>query len=701
MGKLATMLQVGRAFGVRDGMLRLEYELERGSGLMAHRMRSVEGWDAWDLKRTAPYVSPETLLNDRRGGATKLFFSDARSLAEPIKQIIGPDGEKSVLAEAEQILIGKLPFFGRLSLGCGFPPRWFENAATGESVSPRQHWTQMRFASPIYGDLKFILEPSRFLFVYPLVRAYALTGDERFAQAFWSLLEDWAAHSPPLSGPLWICGQECCLRILAWSFGLHGFIHSPSTTPQRVALLFSLIASHAWRTAQTISYARSQRSNHLISEAVGLWTAGTLYPELYDAPGWQNLGAQILHEAVLDQITPEGVSHQHSFNYERMVLHLLLWTLRLAEIHGAVLHEDIRSRAEAAFDFMRCWVDPISGSAPNHGSNDGSLILPLATADYASYRPLLQLGAAVLNRPPLKSGAWDESVVWFGLEPATASSAASFPCPAPQTGYFRLGDEESWALIRAGQYTRRPFQADQLHVDLWWRGLNIARDPGTYLYNGPAPWNNAFAGSAVHNIVTVDGQDQMTRAGRFLWLDWSQASGRVFARESSARANCFEGEHNGYRDLGVTHRRTVLRLPDGWLVMDDLTRTDEHDLRKHGLSEHDLRQHDLRLHWLTPDLPYEVRQSPFQVVFTQAESHICWSFFASSPAQAALVRAGTVIEKTSNFNLAGCDRRLLGWEAPTYGNLQPAVSLLYETRSRLPFRFVTLIVTSATSDSAA
>ena len=154
----------------------------------------------------------------------------------------------------------------------------------------------------------------------------------------------------------------------------------------------------------------------------------------------------------------------------------------------------------------------------------------------------------ILNRPPLKSGAWDESVVWFGLEPATASSAASFPCPAPQTGYFRLGDEESWALIRAGQYTRRPFQADQLHVDLWWRGLNIARDPGTYLYNGPAPWNNAFAGSAVHNIVTVDGQDQMTRAGRFLWLDWSQASGRVFARESSARANCFEGEHNGYRD---------------------------------------------------------------------------------------------------------------------------------------------------------
>ncbi len=96
----------------------------------------------------------------------------------------------------------------------------------------------MRFASPAYGDLKFILEPSRFLFVYPLVRAYALSGDERFPQAFWSAIEDWARHSPPMAGPLWICGQECSLRILAWSFALHAFIHSPSTTSERVACWF-------------------------------------------------------------------------------------------------------------------------------------------------------------------------------------------------------------------------------------------------------------------------------------------------------------------------------------------------------------------------------------------------------------------------------------------------------------------------------
>ena len=52
---------------------------------------------------------------------------------------------------------------------------------------------------------------------------------------------------------------------------------------------------------------------------------------------------------------------------------------------------------------------------------------------------------------------------------------------------------------------------------------------------------------------------------------------------------------------------------------------------------------------------------------------------------------------------AGCDKwmsdfgsveaQLLGWEASTYGELQPAVSLVQRVRSRLPVRFVTVVLT--------
>src|SRR6266446_3494867 len=156
MGKLGTLLQIGRTFGVRDGLLRLGYELQRGSGLMSRRMHSVRGWESWELKHIAPKTSPEDLLSIRRQGGRPFFFSDSRSLALELKKALGSHGEESVVAEANGILEGNLPFFGRLSFACGFPPKWFQNPATGQRVSPDRPWTQMRFASDDYGDLKFI-----------------------------------------------------------------------------------------------------------------------------------------------------------------------------------------------------------------------------------------------------------------------------------------------------------------------------------------------------------------------------------------------------------------------------------------------------------------------------------------------------------------------------------------------------------------
>jgi len=684
MGKLGTLLQIGLTFGVRDGLLRLEYELQRGSGLMSRRMQSVQGWERWDLKHIAPKTSPEDLLGIRRQGGRPFFFSDSRSLGPELSRILGQEGERLVCEEARGVVEGRVPFFGRLSFACGFPPRWFQNPVTGQRVAADRPWTGMRFDSGSnsddYGDLKFILEASRFLLVYPLARAYAISGDERFPAAFWSAIEDWAGNSPPMSGPLWICGQESSLRILAWSFTLYAFLHSPATTPQRVTLLLSMIAAHAWRTMQTVGYARSQRSNHLFSEAVGLWTAGTLYPELTDAAAWQKHGAGLLREAVLDQITPEGACLQDSFNYQRMVLHLLLWTLHLAEVNKIQFDPEIRTRTAAAYEFIREFVDSKSGRGPNHGSNDGSHIFPLAACDYSDFRPLLRLGSCILDRPSaLQPGPWDEAALWLCGKSAKSAEREPTYTVTSAPGYYRVGNENSWALVRAGRYTRRPFQADQLHVDLWYRGLNLAHDAGTYLYNGEPPWNNGLAGTAVHNTVMVDRRDQMRRAGRFLWLDWAQASGRSFStrlsKTSTDSPDCFEGEHNGYRRLGVTHRRMVRCVgEDAWVIVDDLLGTGEHELR---------------LHWLLPDLPFEVSAtSPFCAVLSAEKVRFHWSVFSIAEGSASVIRGG----KNLTGDTLGGDQELLGWESPTYGERCPAISLLYRVQAPLPVRIVTVIL---------
>ena len=686
MGKLGDLWQIGRIFGVRNTLRRFGYEFERRSGLISRRMRSVAGWQSWDLQRIAPDTTPEEFLSSRRCGKQPFFFSLSQNLAPNLKLILGATGEESLIAEANRILQGDLPFFGRLSFAGGFPPRWFENPVTRQRVEPTRSWTTMRFASDDYGDLKLILEPSRFLFMYTLARAYAVSGDERFSEAFWIAIESWAASSPPMSGPLWICGQECSLRILAWSFALYAFLHSPQTTPQRAALLLSMIAAHAWRTMQTVGYARSQRSNHLFSEAVGLWTAGVVFPELKEAAQWRDRGARLLREAVFDQITPEGVHLQDSFNYQRMVLHLLLWTIRLAEIHQRELDPAIKARATAAFRFIAGFVDAKSGSAPNHGSNDGSNILPLAACDFGDFRPLLRLGGCILNQPVIRCGGpWDEAALWLcGLPMKSACELQFQPAGAVSAaaGYHRIGTRNSWVLVRAGRNTHRPFQADQLHVDLWWHGHNLTRDAGTYLYNGEPPWDNGLAGTAVHNTVMVDGRDQMRRAGRFLWLDKAQAPGRSFSTGAAALPNVFEGEHDGYRHLGIVHRRKVQCVTeDAWAVVDDLLGSG---------------QHETRLHWLLPDCPFELKDaSVFCGPLPSELAGFRCSIFSMSTGSTAVIYAG----KLQAGRIEGKykdedkdDEQLLGWISPTYSELSPATSLVYSTQALLPLRIVTVIL---------
>ena len=82
MGRLGTMLQVGRTFGMRDGMLRLEYELQRGTGLMSWRMRSVQGWESWDLTRIAPGVKAGEMLTARQNGSRRFSSATAKPGSE-------------------------------------------------------------------------------------------------------------------------------------------------------------------------------------------------------------------------------------------------------------------------------------------------------------------------------------------------------------------------------------------------------------------------------------------------------------------------------------------------------------------------------------------------------------------------------------------------------------------------------------------
>ncbi|MBK6793418.1 MAG: heparinase II/III family protein [Anaerolineales bacterium] len=395
-----------------------------------------------------------------------------------------------------------------------------------------KHWSQISDDSAT--DIKFIWEPNRFAFVYTLVRAYGITQDEKYPQAFWQLIQDWAEHNPPNTGANWKDGQEIALRLMAWTFGFYTFIHSPSATSERISQFTQLVAAQAERIHANIGYAISTRSNHTISEAFGLWMVGLLFPELKDAEKYFNLGKRLLEEEAAKQIFPDGSYSMYSLNYHRFILHLYLYAVQLGELNhdnpslraallpfvtkqspsllmrllragehhprndGIGFSDELKISVANSIQFLSQLIDPITGHMPVYGSNDGALVLPLNNCDFADYRPLLQLGSVIsTGQPMFDAGVWDEDVYWLcGIESLSQRERVSegrVRGNFPQGGTYILHNTNSRAILRCTDFTSRPSHADQLHMDLWMGSDNIAIDAGTYLYSGEGIWRNGLA----------------------------------------------------------------------------------------------------------------------------------------------------------------------------------------------------------------
>jgi hypothetical protein len=178
----------------------------------------------------------------------------------------------------------------------------------------------------------------------------------------------------------------------------------------------------------------------------------------------------------------------------------------------------VKEKFRQAFEFLYELHDPVTGYIPNYGANDGSLILPLNNCDYRDYRPVLQASHYYLyGKRCFESGPWDEDLLWlFGPEALDSEIFEKQPknLKATYAGYYTLRSENGFLFLRCGRHRTRPGQHDMLHADIWWKGLNIALDPGTYSYNAPPPWDRGLGSTLYHNTVTVDGLGQMDNYGK-------------------------------------------------------------------------------------------------------------------------------------------------------------------------------------------
>ena len=444
LSKLRTFASLYRELGPRWTLFRLAYALRLRTGIIRLQMPMGE-WSDYKY-----------LLAERSDERSSRHAVEARRLPENL-----PWNPQTAIDEANRLLSGELKYFSHRFIKTGFPPNWHRDYVTltlsdseGEESLPPQsetlrsaqsdmnkHWSQIsddhvvarrakpdeaipnneetasaknKSASQRHYDIKFIWEPNRFAFVYTLVRAYAASHDEKYPEAFWILIEDWAKHNPPNTGPNWMDGQEIALRLMAWTFGYHAFLNSPSTTPERKDNFILYIAAQAERIYRNRSFAINTHGNHSITEAFGLWMTGLLFPELKNARKYLSFGHKSLEREARAQIFPDGTYSMYSLNYHRFVLHIYLYAMCLAEINHFPLSTHIQQAVSSSLETLSQLIDPQTGQMPVYGSNDGALVLPLNNCDFTDYRPLLQLGWYITKGERLfEPGPWDEDVFWL------------------------------------------------------------------------------------------------------------------------------------------------------------------------------------------------------------------------------------------------------------------------------------------------
>ena len=656
--KVANLFEELRLLGFKGSLFRIYYEFTLRTGLKSSFSSKI------------PEVKVNVTLDKWRKDKPR-FFPSLEEAKSVLSSILNYGSKEEIVKNANEAIKGRVICFSKWVGDYGDPIDWHFNPKRKVSWPMNVHWSKVMRFEQSCGDVKLTWEVNRFPHLYYLVRAYVLTNDSNYVKAFSQQLKYWEDANPFGFGVNWNSGQELAIRVLSWIYALYMMGDDSNFKEDDFQRLLRLLYLHALHIEKNISYSYyAVHNNHLIGEALGLYAIGTLFPYFRESIRWRDKGKVLLEsKKCLKQFYEDGGYCQLSFNYQRLALHYYLWALKIAEANGDSFNEEIINILERSAIFLYSFMNIENGRLPNWGANDGTLLNPWTSCDYSDYRPLINsLSYITRKKRAFPEGPWDEELFWFfGIEALKADvepyqlKSQSFPI----TGLHILrGDKGTFATFRCGSVTDRFGQADQLHVDVWWKGLNIAIDGGSYLYNDELDYHRYFMGTSSHNTVIVNGEDQMLLFRRFKWLYWTKAKLLNFS------GNTIEGEHYGYGrpEANILHNRKVRMIDDGtFLVIDQLT-------QKRG----DYVYYDL--HWLLNDFEYKIEQlnkNCFKMILLTSKGR--YYIFISSDVESSLLINRSFEDKN----------KIDGWQSCYYGEKIPALSLHLICDSNKGVRFLT------------
>jgi hypothetical protein len=509
------------------------------------------------------------------------FFFGPESVSEVLALLRQrlPDQVTKIVDQAEKICRHRFDLLGYQDLDYGSPVDWHLDAAHGKQAARGLFYKVRYLDFAEVGDSKVTWELNRHQHMVTLAKAYRLTGDPRYADEILRQWRHWQAANPYPVGINWASSLEAAFRSLSWLWTYQLLKGAPGLPDFRDEWLRAL-ALHGRHIERYLSTYFSPNT-HLLGEGVGLFFLGVLCPELAAAERWKALGWEIVVQEANRQVRADGFHFEQSTYYHVYALDFFLHSAVLASVNDIPIPKNLEETLEKMLTALCLLGRP--GPPPQLGDDDGGrlfdprrnrcehLLDPLATGAILFHRGDYKAAAAGLREETIWLLGAEGVRRWDELEasPANMDSVA-----LPAAGLYLLPalQGKTQLVMDAGPQGTQSGghgHADALSVTLQSQGRSLLLDPGTYGYVGEAGDRDLFRGTAMHNTLRVDGENQAEAATPFSWKRLTHSKADHWIRGKSF--DLLVASHDGYQRLPepATHRRWVLSLKNGvYLVRD-------------------------------------------------------------------------------------------------------------------------------------
>lgn len=457
-----------------------------------------------------------------------------------------PQVEKDkIIKNADLACRGIINAFSSTKLDYGFPLQWQLNPLTGKKCNVKDKWYKIPDFDNELGDIKVIWEASRFSHFFLFARAFLLTNDKKYSEAYFSQLSDWVQMNPYSYGANYKCGQECSFRMISCLLTYPCF--KEFSTDEDVENIKAIVRGSYKKVLSNFFYAhRCIKNNHTISELVGMiigsWCCGD--------SGRMKYAYNTLDEIISEQFGEDGGYTQQSFNYQRLALMDLEIVLSIERKTGKCLNDKSKNRLlNSALQIYQCQDE--SGDVPNYGSNDGALILPLTTGGYRDFRQGINAVYALIQGSQLYNFPYlSEELLWLNYSPENCpmnETRKSIDFPATGLSVFR--SKQSWMMIVC---KRKMHHMDNGHIDLWVDGKNVLCDAGSYSY--ASDLGRELYSNKAHNTSYCEGIEQIRRVGPFAVYGQPKVKTRIWTEDSIEFVIQFSTGYEHWRRIEVTKR---------------------------------------------------------------------------------------------------------------------------------------------------